>query len=440
MSARTTGISITPRRGLARAACPQAIFISLCTNLRARREGEAAGRADHGRISARAAVRRSRPGSRSARTAAPASHPDSSRDAFMAGQSSPTLGADVKSSEVSGFYKKSPQDRWQVIRSFGELSDAEVETIQNTGALKFDQVDRMIENVVGAMPVPLGIAVNFQVNGRDYLVPMAIEEPSVVAAASNAARMARERGGFSASTSGPIMIGQIQLVGVSDPHGARMTILHHKDEILSIANEKDPMLVKVGGGAKDVEVRVVDTKRGHMVVTHLVVDCRDAMGANAVNTMAEASAPHIEKQKSGRVYLRIISNLAVRRLARARAVFAKDAIRTEDIPGEDVVEGILEAYAFADADPFRCATHNKGIMNCVEAVVVATGNDWRAIEAGAHAYAAWKAGGYRSLTSWEKDSQGDLVGTIELPMAVGLVGGATAVHPTAKANVPLLGG
>src|SRR2546426_714153 len=286
-------------------------------------------------------------------------------------QSSPTLGADVKSSEVSGFYKKSPQDRWQVIRSFGELSDAEVETIQNTGALKFDQVDRMIENVVGAMPVPLGIAVNFQVNGRDYLVPMAIEEPSVVAAASNAARMARERGGFSASTSGPIMIGQIQLVGVSDPHGARMTILHHRDEILSIANEKDPMLVKVGGGAKDVEVRVVDTKRGHMVITHLVVDCRDAMGANAVNTMAEAVAPHIEQWTGGRVYLRIISNLAVRRLVRARAVFAKEAIRTEDIPGEDVVEGILEAYAFADADPFRCATHNKGIMNGVAAVGLA---------------------------------------------------------------------
>ena len=357
----------------------------------------------------------------------------------MAGQSSPTLGADMKSSEVSGFYKKSPQDRWQVIQSFGELSDAEIETIQNTGALKFDQVDRMIENVVGAMPVPLGIAVNFQVNGRDYLVPMAIEEPSVVAAASNAARMARGRGGFSASTSGPIMIGQIQLVGVSDPHGARMTILHHEDEILSIANEKDPMLVKLGGGAKDVEVRVVDTKRGHMVVTHLVVDCRDAMGANAVNTMAEAIAPHIEKWTGGRVYLRIISNLAVRRLARARAVFAKDAIRTEDIPGEDVVEGILEAYAFADADPFRCATHNKGIMNGIDAVVVATGNDWRAIEAGAHAYAAWKSGGYRSLTAWEKDANGDLVGTIELPMAVGLVGGATAVHPTAKANVHLLG-
>jgi len=348
-------------------------------------------------------------------------------------------GTLVKSSDVSGFYKKSPEDRWQIIRSFGDLTDAEIETIRNTGALKFDQVDRMIENVVGAMPIPLGIAVNFRINGRDYLVPMAIEEPSVVAGASNAARMARERGGFTTTASGPIMIGQIQLVGVPDPHGARMTILAHRDEILSIANEKDPMLVKVGGGAKDVEVRVVDSKRGHMVVTHLIVDCRDAMGANAVNTMAEAVAPRIEEWTGGRVYLRIISNLAVRRLVRARAVFAKDAIRTDEIPGDEVVEGILEAYAFADADPFRCATHNKGIMNGIDAVVVATGNDWRAIEAGAHAYAAWKSDGYRSLTAWEKDANGDLVGTIELPMAVGLVGGATAVHPTAKANVKLLG-
>ncbi len=345
----------------------------------------------------------------------------------------------MKRSDVSGFYKKSPQDRWQIIRAFGELTDAEIDTIRNTGALKFEQVDRMIENVVGAMSVPLGVAVNFRVNGRDYLVPMAIEEPSVVAAASNAAKMARERGGFTTSTSGPVMVGQIQLVGLSDPNGARLTILAHRDEILSIANEKDPMLVKLGGGAQEIEVRVVETRRGPMVITHLIVDCRDAMGANAVNTMAEAVAPHLEKWTGGRVYLRIISNLAVRRLARARAVFAKDAIRTDDVSGEDVVDGILEAYAFADADPFRCATHNKGIMNGVDAVVVATGNDWRAIEAGAHAYAAWKSGGYRSLTAWEKDANGDLVGTIELPLAVGLVGGATAVHPTAKANVRLLG-
>ena len=340
----------------------------------------------------------------------------------------------MKSSELSGFYRKSGEGRWQVIRNFGELTDAEIATIGNTGALDFDQVDRMIENVVGTMPLPLGIAVNFRINGTDRLVPMAIEEPSVVAAASNAAKLARVKGGFTASTSGPVMIGQIQIVGVPDPHGARMTILAHRDEILSIANEKDPVLVKFGGGAKDVEVRVLQTARGPMVIAHLLVDCRDAMGANAVNTMAEAVAPHLERWTGGRVYLRIISNLAVRRLARARAAFDKEAIG-----GEAVADGILEAYAFAEADPFRCATHNKGIMNGVDAVVIATGNDWRAVEAGAHAYAAWKSGGYRPLTTWEKDANGDLIGTIELPMPVGLVGGATAVHPTARANVHLLG-
>ena len=340
----------------------------------------------------------------------------------------------MPSSEISGFYKKSAEDRWKIIQEFGGLSDEEVRTLGNTGALKFDQVDRMIENVVGTIPVPLGIAVNFRINEKDYLVPMAIEEPSVVAAASNAARMARPKGGFAASTSGPIMIGQIQLTHVPDPHSARLAVLHAREEILRRANEKDPILVKLGGGAKDVEVRVIATHRGPMVVTHLVVDTRDAMGANAVNTMAEAVAPYLEEITGGRVYLRIISNLAVKRLARARAVFANDAIG-----GPEVIEGILEAYAFAEADPFRCATHNKGIMNGIDAVVIATGNDFRAIEAGAHAYAAWKGGGYHSLTTWEKNSAGDLVGTIELPIAVGLVGGATAVHPTARACVKLLG-
>ena len=340
----------------------------------------------------------------------------------------------MPSSEISGFYKKSAEDRWKIVQEFGGLSDEEIRTLGNTGALKFDQVDRMIENVVGTIPMPLGIAVNFLINGKDYLVPMAIEEPSVVAAASNAARMARTKGGFAASTSGPIMIGQIQLTHVPDPHSARLAVLHAREEILRRANEKDPILVKLGGGAKDVEVRVIATHRGPMVVTHLVVDTRDAMGANAVNTMAEAVAPYLEEITGGRVYLRIISNLAVKRLARARVVFATDAIG-----GPDVVEGILEAYAFAEADPFRCATHNKGIMNGIDAVVIATGNDFRAIEAGAHAYAAWKGGGYHSLTTWEKNAAGDLVGTIELPLAVGLVGGATAVHPTARACVKLLG-
>jgi hydroxymethylglutaryl-CoA reductase len=343
-------------------------------------------------------------------------------------------GGPVSSSEISGFYKKGAEERWKVVREFGALSEDEVRTIGNTGALKFDQVDRMIENAVGTMSIPLGVAVNFRVNGRDYLIPMAIEEPSVIAAASNSAKMARGKGGFHASTSGPVMIGQVQLVHVPDPHAARLAILHAKEEILRRANEKDPILVKLAGGAKDVEVRVVPTARGPMVITHLIVDTRDAMGANAVNTMAEAVAPYLEEITGGRAYLRIISNLAVKRLARARAVYSAEAIG-----GPEVVEGILEAFAFADADPFRCATHNKGIMNGIDAVVIATGNDFRAVEAGAHAYAAWKSGGYHSLTTWERNAAGDLVGTIELPLAVGLVGGATAVHPTAKACVKLLG-
>lgn len=339
----------------------------------------------------------------------------------------------MKSSDLSGLYKKSLKDRLRAVQDFGGLSEDEARTLGNTGALDPGLVDRMIENVVGTHPLPLGVATHFVVNGRDLLIPMAIEEPSVVAAASNAAKMARVKGGFTTNSTGPLMIGQVQIVEVPDPFGAKMTILEHRAEILELCNEKDPVLVKFGGGTRDVEVRVLDTARGPMVIVHLVVDCRDAMGANAVNTMAEAVAPLLEKLTGGRVYLRIISNLAVKRLARARAVFDREAIG-----GADVVEGILEAYAFAAADPFRCATHNKGVMNGIDAVAIATGNDWRAIEAGAHSYAAYH-GGYKPLTTWERNGEGDLVGTIELPLAVGLVGGATAVHPTAKANVKLLG-
>jgi hydroxymethylglutaryl-CoA reductase len=262
---------------------------------------------------------------------------------------------------------------------------------------------------------------------------MAIEEPSVIAAASNAAKMTRPTGGFHATSTDPIMIGQIQIVGVMDVNRARFEILAHKDEFLKHANAQDPVLISLGGGARDVEVRIIDTFLGKMVITELLVDCRDAMGANAVNTMVEAVAPMVEKISGGHVYLRIISNLAVKRLARAKAVFPKDALG-----GEEVVDGIVNAYAFAAADPFRCATHNKGIMNGVTAVVLATGNDTRAIEAGAHAYAA-RSGHYTSLTTWERDSRGDLVGTLEMPMAVGIVGGATASNPIAKLAVKILG-
>ncbi len=339
----------------------------------------------------------------------------------------------MSTSEISGFYKKTMSERLSIVQRMGNLTEEEARVIANTGPLEAEMADRMIENVVGSMPLPLGVAVNFLINDRDYLIPMAIEEPSVVAAASNAAKIARAGGGFRCETTDPVMIGQIQVVDVADPEGAKVAVLEARERILEVCNEKDPVLVKFGGGARDVEARVIDTLQGPMLIVHILVDCRDAMGANAVNTMAEAVAPLVEELSGGRVYLRIISNLAVKRLARARATFTEEAIG-----GKDVVEGILQAYAFAAADPYRCSTHNKGVMNGVDAVVIATGNDWRAIEAGAHSYAAL-GGHYKPLTAWEEDEKGNLVGTIELPMAVGLVGGATATHPTAKANVKLLG-
>jgi len=249
--------------------------------------------------------------------------------------------------------------------------------------------DRMIENVIGVMPLPLGVATNFRINEKDYLVPMAIEEPSVVAAASNAAKVARAAGGFYAQSTDPVMIDQVQIMDVHDPSAARLRILHHRDELLVAANAKDPVLVKFGGGAKELEVRILPSPRGTMVIVHLLVDARDAGGMNAVNTMCEALAPELARLAGGRSVLRIISNLAVHRLARARATFRSDQLATDTMTGAAVVEGLLDAYAFAVADPFRCATHNKGIMNGISSVVIATGNDYRAIESGAHTFAAW---------------------------------------------------
>ena len=290
----------------------------------------------------------------------------------------------------------------------------------------------MIENVVGIVPIPLGIAVNFLINDRDYLIPMAIEEPSVVAAASHAAKLARPSGGFKASSTEPLMIGQIQIVRPHSPRDAEKHILGSKKELLDIANEKDPMLVSKGGGAKDLRVRVLPSLTGTMVIAELLVDCRDAMGANVVNTMAESIAPMIEKLADGKANLRIISNLADKRVARASVRITKEALG-----GGAIVDRIVDAYAFAAADPYRCATHNKGVMNGVTAVCLATGNDTRAIEAGAHAYAA-RTGHYSPLTRWSKDENGDLEGSIEIPVAVGIIGGITAVHPTAKICLKIL--
>ncbi len=339
----------------------------------------------------------------------------------------------AKTSRIPGFYRLSIEERIEAVREFADLSQGEIELLRKEGPLPMDVADRMIENVIGTWPLPFAVATNFLINGRDYLVPMAIEEPSVVAAASNAAKMARPAGGFRASSTESIMIGQIQLVDVPNPEEARVQILMERDRILEIANEQDPVLVKFGGGARDVEVRIIETGVGPMVIVHLLVDVRDAMGANAINTMAEAVAPFLERITKGRALLRIISNLADRRLARAHAAF-----RAEDIGGEEVVDGIVYAYEFAANDPYRAATHNKGIMNGVIAVARATGQDTRAIEAGAHSYAA-RFGRYTSLSTWWKNEDGDLEGYLEMPMAVGVVGGVTKVHPVARLALKILG-
>ena len=339
----------------------------------------------------------------------------------------------TKTSALKGFYKLSPKERLKIIADFSGLTNEEVSLLQNTGSLPESVANNMIENVVGVMPMPMGVAVNFKINDKDYLIPMAVEEASVVAAASNAAKMARIKGGFFSSNTGPVMRAQIQLVDVDDPHSARLKLFEARNQIIKMANEKDPVLVSLGGGMIDLEVHLIPSPEGNMVVVHLIVDTRDAMGANAVNTMAEAVAPFMEKLTGGKVYLRILSNLADKRLARVRAEIDKEALG-----GDEIVDGIVWAYRFAEADPYRAATHNKGIMNGIIPVVIATGNDSRAIESGAHAYAARK-GHYGSLTQWGKNQMGNLVGSIELPMAVGLVGGATKVHPIAKIAVKILG-
>ena len=343
------------------------------------------------------------------------------------------------SSRISGFFKMPREQRVEAVQAFAGLSEAEAALLRQGLALPVEQADRMIENVVGVYGLPLGIATNFQINGRDYLVPMAIEEPSVVAGASYAARLVREGGGFQAHSDAPLMIGQLQILDVADPWAARFALLAAKERLIALANQQDPLMIRLGGGARDVEVRVIEESPvGPMLALHLLYDARDAMGANTVNTALEAIAPLAAEISGGRVRLRILSNLADRRLARAQAVVPVSALAQEGYSGEDVAQGIVEAYAFAASDPYRAATHNKGIMNGIDAVVLATGNDWRAIEAGAHAYAA-RGGRYTSLSKWGRDAQGNLVGTLELPMAVGTVGGATKVHPLAQVALKVLG-
>ncbi len=346
----------------------------------------------------------------------------------------------TRNSRISGFYQLSPDERLNVVRSFDGLNDEDLRQLHGgNGALTVERADKMIENVIGTFNLPLGIATNFLINGRDALIPMVVEEPSIVAGASYAAKLVRDGGGFQASSTPPLMIGQVQLVHVADPHRARHDILAQRQAILALANRQSSSLVSLGGGAKDVEVRFFETSpMGPMLVVHLIIDCRDAMGANAINTMAEAVAPLLEEISGGKAYLRILSNLSDRRLARARAIVPAKSLARDGLSGEEVVEGILWAYAFAAVDPYRATTHNKGILNGIDPVLIATGNDWRAVEAGAHAYAA-RNGRYTSLSHWERDAQGNLVGTLEMPLAVGIVGGATKVHPAAQAALKLLG-
>lgn len=339
----------------------------------------------------------------------------------------------MTSTRIPNFYNLSPSERLDLITQAAGLNTEEKKILSGQTPLSIKKADQMIENVIGFIPIPLGVAANFKVNNKDVFVPMATEEPSVIAAASHAAKLAYETGGFFATSTGSIMRGQIQLMNIRDPYGARTRLYENKKRILEFCNEKDPTLVSLGGGAKDIEVHIIQAGEHPMVILHILVDTKDAMGANAVNTMAESVAPLIESITAGDVNLRIISNLADKRLVRVRARFKK-----ESIGGAQVVTDIISAYQLADIDPYRAATHNKGIMNGISAVVLATGNDTRAIEAGAHAYAA-RTGQYRSLTHWERNSEGDLVGTMEVPMAVGIVGGGTKSNPVSNLTLKILG-
>lgn len=338
------------------------------------------------------------------------------------------------SSRLKDFRHRSPAERRDMATGASGLPEGSLDALTGQGGLDVEAADRMVENVVGLIGVPLGIATNFIVNGVELLVPMATEEPSVVAAASNAARIARSTGGFHASSTAAVMQAQVQVLDVADPHGARLRVLAAREELMSAGDEQDPGLVSAGGGLRDLTARVVETRLGDHLVVHLVVDVRDAMGANAVNTMAEALAPRIAELAGGRALLRILTNKADLRLVRARATFDADGLG-----GNQVVDDMVAAAALAEADPYRAATHNKGIMNGITAVALATGNDTRAIEAGAHSHAVGASGRYTSLSQFEKDADGRLSVSLELPMAVGIVGGATRNHPTAQAALRLLG-
>lgn len=347
----------------------------------------------------------------------------------------------MKTSRIPGFYKLSVDERREILAKMNSFTEEEREFFFSDSNLSVDTADKMIENVVGTYSLPLGLGLNFLVNGKEYTVPMAVEEASVVASASYIAKIVREAGGFTATATERVMIGQIQVIGSPNIHEAKEKILKHKDKLIEAANDAYPSIKKRGGGAEDLDVRILNedsnSEYSQMLIVHMYINTVDAMGANIINTMVESIAPLVEELTKGKVYLRILSNLADRCLAKARCVIPPHLLASEGFTGEEVRDGVIHAYEFAASDPYRAATHNKGIMNGIDPVVIATGNDWRAVEAGAHAYAA-RSGQYTSMTTWSVDEEGNLVGELELPMAIGTVGGATRVHPMSQLALKIL--
>jgi hydroxymethylglutaryl-CoA reductase len=342
-----------------------------------------------------------------------------------------------RTSQLSGFYKVTVEERRNLISEATGVSAATIAAALDGGGLMAETADKFVENVLGTYGLPYGVTLNVRVNGQDYVVPMVVEEPSVVAAASNAAKMVRAGGGFQVKVDPPVMISQVQIIGVKDRSAAARAILAAKQEILALADAAVPGLVARGGGARDVEVREIGDPSDEMIVTHVLVDCRDAMGANLINTVAEAVADRLAALAGGRVGLRILSNLCDKRCVRVRCRVPAEVLATEQMDGQAVIDGIVNASRFAELDPYRAATHNKGIMNGIDAVVIATGNDWRAVEAGAHAYAA-RNGRYAPLSIWRRDGDA-LAGFLELPLALGTVGGTLRVHPSARLSLDVMG-
>lgn len=347
----------------------------------------------------------------------------------------------MNTSRIPGFYKMSIQERRDILNNMYSFTDEEMDALASDGSLSTDTADKMIENVIGTFPLPLALGLNFLINGKEYAVPMAVEEPSIVASASHIAKIVRDAGGFETEATERIMIGQIQVVGCDDFQKAKKALLDEKETLLEAANAAYPSIVARGGGAEDLEVRILNEEAtstyGQMLILHLYINTCDAMGANIINTMLESLAPTVEKLTEGKVYLRILSNYADKCLARAKCVIPPELLKTGDFTGEEVRDGVIHAFEFAASDPYRAVTHNKGIMNGIDPVVIATGNDWRAVEAGAHAYAS-RSGQYTSMTTWTVDEAGNLVGELELPMAVGTVGGSIRVHPIAKLAYKIL--